>query len=50
MYDGKCMVMKYDIMGKVLGKEVDVVVFMEIEGGVFCFMVFFEFSVWLYVC
>lgn len=46
MNDGKCMVMNYDIMGK----EDDVDVFMIIEGGVFFFMVFFEFSVLLYVC
>lgn len=50
MYDGKCTVTKYDTTGKVSGKEVDVAVLMEIEGGVLCFTAFFEFSVRLYAC
>lgn len=36
MYDGDCTIMKYDKTGKVSGKEDDVAVFMQIEGGFLC--------------
>lgn len=35
-YDGDCTIMSYDKTGKVSGKEDDVAVFMQIEGGFLC--------------
>lgn len=42
MHDGDCTVTKYDTTGKVSGKEENVAVFMQIEGGVLFFTAIYK--------